>query len=140
MALEHLKGPAQRPFLRLLQTLPPAKQVGVTISAKTTKNMSCASGTCTPTAAVANLSVSDVDRLLRDGTLTIGTTGQAPDIFVNAPFSWSSGNGLTLQSIGNLVVNNAGLGAGSRGLRFRPRRISLLSKIQRVTDGRVRAG
>ena len=106
-ALEHLKGPAQQPFLNLLKSLPPARQVGVTISGGVTKNMSCAGGVCTPTAPKANLNVGDVTRLLTDGTLTIGTTAQAPDIFVNAPFSWVSGNGLTLQAIGNIVVNKA---------------------------------
>ena len=104
-ALRHLNGPAQRPFLNLLKSSRPAKQVGVTISGKATKNMSCAGGVCTPTAAIANLNVSDVTQFLGDGTLTIGTTAQAPDIFVNAPFSWVSGNGLTLQAIGNIVVN-----------------------------------
>ena len=105
-ALQHLTGPAQRPFLNLLNSLP-AKQVGVTISGKATKNMACAGGVCTPTAATATLNVGDVTRLLVDGTLTIATTAQAPDIFVNAPFSWVSGNGLTLQAIGNIVVNKA---------------------------------
>ena len=106
-ALQHLTGPGQRPFLNLLKSLPSAKQVGVTISGKATKNMSCAGGVCTPTATIANLNVSDVTRLLGDGALTIATTAQAPDIFVNAPFSWVSGNGLTLQAIGNIVVNKA---------------------------------
>ncbi len=106
-ALEHLKGPAQLPFLNLLKSLPPARQVGVTISAKATKNMSCAGGMCTPTAATANLNAGDVMRLLTDGPLTVATTAQAPDIFVNAPFSWVSGNGLTLQAIGSIAVNKA---------------------------------
>ena len=105
-ALQHLAGPAQRPFLNLLNSLP-AKQVGVTISGKATKNMSCAGGVCSPTSATANLNAGDVTRLLGDGTLTVATTAQAPDIFVNAPFSWVSGNGLTLQAIGNIVVNKA---------------------------------
>jgi hypothetical protein len=111
-ALQHLKGPAQRPFLDLLRTLPPAKQVGVTISAKATKNMACSGGVCTPTGPIANLNVSDLTRLLGDGSVTIGTTAQAPDIFVNTPFSWASANGLTLQAIGNIVVNKGVSDAG----------------------------
>jgi hypothetical protein len=112
-ALQHLRGPAQRPFLELLKTLPPrAKQPGVVISTKTTKNMSCSGGVCTPIAANAVLNVSDLTRLLGDGSVTIGTTAQAPDILVNAPFSWVSANGLTLQAIGNIVVNKAVSDAG----------------------------
>ena len=105
-ALQHLKGPAQRPFADLLKTLPPpSAQPGVTISTRATKNIQCSGGVCTPTAAKATLNVSDLTRLLGDGSVTIGTTAQAPDIFVNAPFGWTSANGLTLQAIGNVVVN-----------------------------------
>src|SRR5690348_816748 len=101
-ALQHLKGPAQRPFLDLLKSLPPpSAQPGVTISIRATKNLSCSGGVCTPTAAKATLNVYDLTRLLVDGSVTIATTAEAPDIFVNAPFSWTSGNGLTLQAIGN---------------------------------------
>jgi hypothetical protein len=111
-ALAQLKGPARRPFLNLLKALPPAKQVGVTISTKATKNVSCSGGVCTPTAAKATLNVGDLTRLLGDGSVTIATTAQAPDIFVNAPFSWTSPNGLTLQAIRNIVVEKAVSDAG----------------------------
>src|SRR5205814_7553349 len=60
-----------------------------------------------PTAAKATLNVSDLTRLLGDGSATIETTAQAPDIYINAPFGWTSANGLTLQAIGNVVVNKA---------------------------------
>ncbi len=106
-ALQHLKGPAQRPFLQLLMSLPPAKQVGVTISTKATKNMSCSGGVCTPTAAVAVLNVSQLAGMLANQSVTVGTSAQAPDIFVSAPFSWASANGLTLQAVGNIAVNKA---------------------------------
>ncbi|HEX3944940.1 MAG TPA: hypothetical protein VHW69_12710 [Rhizomicrobium sp.] len=113
MALPHLKGPTQLPFLNLLKTLPPAtKQPGVTISTKATKNVQCSGGVCTPTAAIAVLNVSDLTRLLGDGSVTIATTAQAPDIFVNAPFSWASANGLTFQAIGNVTLNKRVSDAG----------------------------
>jgi hypothetical protein len=117
-ALQHLKGPAQRPFLQLLKTLPPAKQVGVTISTKATKNMQCSGGTCTPTAAVAVLNVGQLTNMLVDQTVTISTSAQAPDIFVNAPFSWTSANGLTLQAIGSIVVNKSVQDAGPAPLNL----------------------
>jgi hypothetical protein len=110
-ALHDLKGPAQRPFLNLVK-MPPAAQPGVTISTKATRNMSCTGGVCTPTATRANLDVSDLTRMLADGSVTVGTTAQAPDIFVNAAFSWTSTNGLTLQAVGNIVVNRAVSDAG----------------------------
>src|SRR5207248_5640007 len=96
----------------LLRSLPPAKQPGVTVSTKATKNMQCSGGVCTPTAAKATLNVSDLTRLLGDGSVTIGTTALASDIFVNAPLSWTSANGLTLQAIGNIVVNKSVSDAG----------------------------
>jgi len=111
-ALSHLKGPAQRPFLNLLKSLPPARQVGVTISGNATKNMSCSGGICTPTAPIAVLNVSQLTRMLVDQGVTVATSAQAPDIFLNAPFSWTSANGLTLQAIGNIVVNKAVSDAG----------------------------
>jgi hypothetical protein len=106
-ALQHLKGPAQRPFLNLFNKLRPAKQVGVTISSLATKNMQCSGGVCTPTAAVAILNVTQLTNMLVDESVTVGTSAQAPDIYVNAPFGWTSANGLTLQAIGNIVVNKA---------------------------------
>jgi hypothetical protein len=112
-ALQHLKGPAQRPFLELLQTLPPkGKEPGIAISTKATKNVSCSEGVCTPTAATAILNVSELNRLLVAGNVTIATSAVAPDIFINAPFSWTSANALTLQAIGDITVNKAVSNAG----------------------------
>jgi hypothetical protein len=110
-ALQNLKGPAQRPFLALLKSLPPANP-GVVISTKATKNMSCSGGVCTPTARVAVLNVGQLTSMLMDGSVTVGTSALAPDIVVNAPFSWTSANGLTLQAIGNILVNRAVSDAG----------------------------
>jgi hypothetical protein len=110
-ALQHLKGPAQRPFLALLKSLPPANP-GVVISTKPTKNMSCSGGVCTPTARVAVLNVGQLTSMLMDGSVTVGTSALAPDIVVNAPFSWTSANGLTLQALGNILVNRAVSDAG----------------------------
>lgn len=107
-ALHYLKGPAQRPFLNLLKSLPP--QTGeVDISKGKTQNINCdpASNTCVPTAANAVLNVKDLGTMLRSGSWTIGTTADAPDIVVDAGFGWSSGNGLTFNAIGNIIVNQA---------------------------------
>jgi hypothetical protein len=112
-ALQHLKGPAQRPFLKLLNSLPPkGKEPGITVSTKATKNVSCSGGVCTPTAAKAVLNVSELTRLLVAGNVTIATSAVAPDIFINASFSWMSANALTLQAIGDITVNNAVSDAG----------------------------
>src|SRR5690348_5947830 len=115
-ALQKLRGPAQRPFLNLLKSLPPSTQPGVTVSTRATKNISCSGGVCTPTAAKAVLNVYELTRFLVDGSVTIATTAEAPDIFVNAPFSWTRGNGHTLQATGNIVVNKAVSDAGSAPL------------------------
>lgn len=44
---------------------------------------------------------------------TLAYGGQAGDITVNAPVSWDSGNSLTLNAVGNVVVNSRITGPGS---------------------------
>src|ERR1043165_6635308 len=51
-----------------------AAHAGVDISTKATQNMSCAAGTCSPTAKKAVLNVSDLTNMLTTGDLKI-TTG-----------------------------------------------------------------
>src|SRR4051812_35179933 len=105
-ALQQLKGPAQRPFADLLNTLsPPAAQPGIVISTKATKNITCSAGVCTPTTAKAILNVGQLTNMLVDENVTIGTSAKAPDIRIEAPFSWTSAHGLTLQATGNIAVN-----------------------------------
>lgn len=77
----------------------------VDIAKARTQNMSCLNGTCTPTAPNAVLNVNDLVKLLRAGSVTVNTTADAPNIAVDAGFDMASGNGLTLEAIGNIVVN-----------------------------------
>jgi hypothetical protein len=73
----------------------------VVISNAATQNMTCAAGVCSPTAAAAVLSITDVQTMLASGSLAIVTTNgdvQAGNIDVTAPFSWQTRGTLTLDA------------------------------------------
>ncbi len=97
-----------------------AAQAAVVISSAATKNMSCSSGLCTPTAKNAVLNIGDLTSMLASGNVEVSTgTGSlaetVQDIEIAAAFNWSSANSLTLDSYqsiafkaGAVVVNGAG--------------------------------
>jgi hypothetical protein len=82
----------------------------VTISTATTKNISCTSGACTPTAKNAVLNVSDLTTMLASGNVTVNTgTGslaaQVEDIVVAASFNWANASSLTLDAYRSVTVD-----------------------------------
>jgi hypothetical protein len=81
----------------------------VIISSAATSNMSCSNGVCAPTATKAVLNVNDLESLLASGNVEVTTTGsggvQADDIDVDAPFSWSNGNSLTLDAYESATID-----------------------------------
>jgi hypothetical protein len=88
-----------------------AAHADVTISSGKTKNMTCSSGRCSPTANKAVLNVSDLETMLASGNATVTTTGsgsvQATYIDIAASLTWSSSSVLTLDADppnGNLVT------------------------------------
>jgi hypothetical protein len=81
-------------------------QAQVIISGHKTLNMQCSGGVCAPTASTAYLNIGDLTRMLAQENVTVGTNAAAPDIVSNAPFSWGSTFGLTLEAIGNLTINH----------------------------------
>lgn len=93
-----------------------ATQAAVTISSKPTKNMSCSSGVCTPTAKTAVLNVTDLTNMLAASDVMVAGTKQAPDIDVAASFSWVSASTLTLDAYHSLEIDNPVSDAGSGGL------------------------
>ncbi len=92
----------------------------VTISTAVTKNMSCTSGVCTPTAKNAVLNVNDLTNMLASGNVTVNTGSgqlaqQVEDIAMSAGFTWVSASSLSLDAYRSITVNQpisvAGTGA-----------------------------
>jgi hypothetical protein len=82
----------------------------VTISTDATANMSCVSGTCTPTAKKAVLNVGDLTTMLGSGNVVVNTGSgtlaqQVKDIVVSASFNWANASSLTLDAYGSVTVN-----------------------------------
>src|SRR5580700_490582 len=83
-------------------------QAVLKIGSAATANMSCSNGVCVPTAKTAVLNVGDLENLLTSGSVTITTTGtgvEADDIHVNAAFTWSNSNTLSLEAHRSIAVN-----------------------------------
>jgi hypothetical protein len=88
----------------------------VLISKKPTHHMSCQGGTCTAKQPNANLSVSDLKKMLARGDVTVNTDPYFVDIEIRDSFSWTSNSKLNL-SADNIIVKEpitvAGLGGVS---------------------------
>ena len=93
-----------------------AAQASVVISNATTRNMSCASGTCTPTAKNAVLNVGDLQTMLASGDVTVETASGAQTIAVTAPLTWASTSRLTLSSVHSVSFKAGVVVEGTAGL------------------------
>ena len=88
---------------------PSAANADVVISSDTTQNMTCSAGTCVPTATDAVLNVSDLENMLAAGNLIVATAGSGVDaqnIDVEAGFSWSTSNSLSLDASSYMHVDS----------------------------------
>jgi hypothetical protein len=95
----------------------------VTISSATTKNISCTSGVCTPTAKNAILNAGDLATMLASGNVTVNTgTGslarQVEDILVGASFNWTSAGSLTLDAFHSITFKQPVADNGSAAVSF----------------------
>jgi hypothetical protein len=88
----------------------------VEISSKNTKNMSCASGICSPTAKKAVLNVNDLAGMLASGNVIVKSDRRSQDVEIDAPLSWTAKTGLTLRSYRSIVFNKQVEIAGNGGL------------------------
>lgn len=79
-------------------------QATVTISDKSTSNMSCSAGVCRPTAANGNLNVTDLAGMLAWGDVKVVSDKAAKDIRFAAPLSWSSSGRLTINAFRSIAV------------------------------------
>jgi hypothetical protein len=94
----------------------PAAHAAVAISSAATTNITCVSGVCTPTAPNAVLNVSDLQSMLASGNVSIEAAGEPVDIDIQAAFSWSSTNSLTLDSYHSVNVGDPVAVSGGGGL------------------------
>jgi len=88
----------------------------VTISANPTQNMNCSGGICTATAKNAVLNVSDLTNMLASANLKVISGAKAKDINIGTPFSWVSGNRLTLDATRSIAFKQPVTVAGTGGL------------------------
>lgn len=84
--------------IAMLATMAGAANAAVAISSKATKNVNCASGTCTATAANAVLNVSDLQTMLASSDVVVRSGAGAVNIGVTAALTWASANRLTLDA------------------------------------------
>src|SRR5207249_4517588 len=110
--------------LALLVLFSPIAHAAVKISADATKNMDCSAGVCTPTKADAVLNANDLTSMLANGSVAVNTgSGQlaskVEDILVNAAFSWTSANSLTLDAYRSVTVNRLVADDGTGGVALK---------------------
>jgi hypothetical protein len=91
-------------------------QASVEISADPTKNMSCVSGVCTPTAKNADLNATDLANMLATSDVKVLTGSGAVTITVESSFSWTSTHRLSLDAMLNVSFRVPVTVAGQGGL------------------------
>lgn len=79
-------------------------QAALTISKKSTKNVSCSAGVCTATRANAVLNAADLATMLASSDVTVASGSRAQDIDVTGAFAWASTHRLTLDSFRAIAV------------------------------------
>jgi hypothetical protein len=88
----------------------------VEISTAPTKNMSCSSGVCTPTAKDAIFNVNDLTNMLSSADVTVKASGRALTIGIVSPLAWASTHRLTLDAILNVNIKAQVMVQGTAGL------------------------
>jgi hypothetical protein len=88
----------QSALLAFAACLPGSAHAALSIGFGSTVNVNCNAGVCTATAQNAVLGIKRLQNLLANGDVTVAAGEQANDITADAPFSWVSGHGLTLDS------------------------------------------
>src|ERR1051325_2912498 len=96
-----------------------AAQASVIITARPTRNMVCSAGVCSPTKATAWLNATELANLLASSNVTVNSGSKALDIEINAPFNWTSGNRLTLDSFRSVTFQKPVTVAGPGGLTLK---------------------
>lgn len=91
-------------------------RASLVISKAADGDVSCGSGECHATAAVANLSVATLKQMLKAGDLKIDTGADAQDIEIDQAFNWSKPHRLTLDAFRSIVFTQAVTSQGTGGV------------------------
>jgi hypothetical protein len=100
----------------MLALLVAPARAALVISSAATSNVSCASGVCSATAADAVLNAADLAGLLASSDVAVESGSAAQDIEVDASFSWTSANRLTLDAFRGIAVDAPVVVAGPGGM------------------------
>jgi hypothetical protein len=97
-------------------------QASVEISSKPTKNMSCDAGVCKPTAKHSILNATDLANLLAVSNIEVTTEQRDTGIEIDTALSWTSGNQLSLNTPGAIIIKKpvSVLGTGALALSAPP--------------------
>jgi len=90
-----------------------ASRADLVISTAPTQNVDCSAGTCSATAPRATLNVTDLTTMLAQGSVTISTLDIAKAIDVEASFSWTNQNRLTLDAYQSVTIKRPVVVAGT---------------------------
>lgn len=87
-----------------LLLLAPAAHATLNISSGATKNVTCASNTCSATAKNAVLNAGELSAMLASNDVTVVANGDAQTIGISTSFSWASAHLLTLSAHHDVVI------------------------------------
>jgi len=88
-----------------LLTAASSAQAALTISGGATKNVSCASGVCSATAATAVLNKNDLETMLASSNVRVVPGSVATNIVIDTGVTWASGYGLTLDAYQSIAFD-----------------------------------
>src|SRR5205085_5593145 len=97
-------------------TLARVADASVLISTAKTKNMNCAAGVCSPTAANAVLNRADLGTMLRASDVKVTTGAGAITIAIMSPLTWANAHRLTLDAQHSVSIRAAVAVQGTGGL------------------------
>jgi len=93
-----------------------AAHAAFTISNARTRNVTCASGVCTPTSGNANLNTGDLQTMLASADVTVRSSASAPALSVLDPLTWASIHHLTLDAYQSIHVRAPIVVEGTAGI------------------------
>jgi hypothetical protein len=115
MTLPHSRI-ARIPAALLASGIAGGAQAALVISKHPTANTACSGGVCTATSRNATLNVGDLANLLAASDVAVTTGSATHDIRIDAAFSWTSANRLTLDAARSVEFDRSVTVAGNGGL------------------------
>jgi hypothetical protein len=91
-------------------------QAALVVAKHATSNVTCASGTCTATAADAVLDIHDLQALLVGGDITVTGGASAQDIHFDAALHWTQAHRLTLTASNGIAISQPIVSQGAGGV------------------------